>query len=57
VNLAVFFALATWYQNNQIDWISIAITATAFIALFRFKIGIMTVILISGLVGLGLSMV
>ncbi len=57
VNLAVFFAIATWYQNNQIDWISIAITATAFIALFRFKIGIMTVILISGLVGLGLSMV
>jgi chromate transporter len=57
VNLAVFFAIATWYQNNQIDWISIAFTATAFIALFRFKIGIMTVILISGLIGLGLSMV
>jgi chromate transporter len=56
VNLAVFFALATWYQNNQIDWVSLAITATAFIALFRFKIGIMTVIAISALVGLGLSM-
>ena len=55
VNLAVFFALATWYQNNQIDWISIAITVIAFIALFRFKIGIMTVIAVSAAIGLGLS--
>ncbi|MBC8493507.1 MAG: chromate efflux transporter [Candidatus Thioglobus sp.] len=55
VNLAVFFALATWIQNNQFDWISIAITVAAFIALFRYKIGIMTVIAISAGIGLGLS--
>lgn len=55
VNLAVFFALATWVQDNQLDWVSIAITVAAFIALFRYKIGIMTVIVISAGVGLGLS--
>jgi chromate transporter len=57
VNLAVFFALATWVQNSQIDWISVAITIAAFIALFRFKIGIMSVITASATVGLALSFV
>lgn len=57
VNLAVFFALETLYQNQQIDWISLAITVISFIALFRFKIGIMTVIAASALVGFGVSVV
>jgi chromate transporter len=55
VNLAVFFALATLYQNNQIDWIATTITISAFIALFRFKIGIMSVIAASGALGLAVS--
>jgi len=55
VNLAVFFALATLYHNQQIDWIATTITIVAFIALFRFKIGIMSVIAVSGLIGLGVS--
>ncbi|RUA05233.1 MAG: chromate transporter [Gammaproteobacteria bacterium] len=55
VNLAVFFALATLYHNQQIDWISLAITIAAFIALFRFKISIMGVIAVSSLIGLGLT--
>ncbi|MDC9727279.1 MAG: chromate efflux transporter [Candidatus Thioglobus sp.] len=55
VNLAVFFALATWIQDNQVDWVSIAITVAAFIALFRYKMGIMTVIAISAGIGLGLT--
>ncbi|SMM98315.1 Chromate transport protein ChrA [uncultured Candidatus Thioglobus sp.] len=55
VNLAVFFALATLYQNQQIDWIALAITITSLIALLRFKISIMTVIVASAIIGLGLS--
>ena len=54
VNLALFFAFAILYQNNQIDWIAIAITIIAFIALFRFKVGIMSVIFLSGVIGLGI---
>jgi chromate transporter len=57
VNLAVFFALATWVQNSRIDWISIGITVAVFIALFRFKIGIMSVIAASATIGLALSFV
>ncbi len=56
VNLAVFFALVTLYQNQQIDWIATTIALAAFIALFRFKVGIMTVIATSGMIGLGVSM-
>ncbi|CAC9574776.1 Chromate transport protein ChrA [uncultured Gammaproteobacteria bacterium] len=55
VNLAVFFAQATLYHNQQIDWIATTITLVAFIALFRFKIGIMSVIAVSGLIGLEVS--
>lgn len=54
VNLAVFFALATLYQNSQIDWIATVITITAFIALFRFKVSIMSVIFLSGIIGLSI---
>ncbi len=56
VNLAVFFSLATLYQNQQIDWIALAITIVAFIALFRFKISIMSVIATSAMIGLSVSM-
>lgn len=56
VNLAVFFALATLYHNQQVDWISLAITIAAFIALFRFKISIISVIAISAMVGIGVSL-
>lgn len=52
VNLAVFFALATLYHNQQIDWISVVITV---IALFRFKIGIMSVIVVGALIGFSVS--
>ena len=57
VNLAVFFAIATLYHDLQIDWLALAITVAAFIALFRFKIGIMTVIAASAAIGLGLSFI
>ena len=57
VNLAIFFALATLYQNHQVDWISLMITLVAITALFRFKIGIMTVIMTSAAIGLGLTLI
>ncbi len=61
VNLAVFFALATLYQNSQIDWFATIITIItiiafiAFIALFYFKIGIMSVIAAGSILGLSVS--
>lgn len=55
LNLAVFFALASIYQNDKLDWIAIIITLAAFIALFRFKVGIMSVIATSAAVGLSIS--
>jgi len=56
VSLAYLFASATLYQAEQIHWISVVITVAAFIALFRFKIGIMTVITVAALIGLGVSL-
>jgi chromate transporter len=56
LSLAYLFASATLYQAGQIEWVSVAITIAAFIALFRFKIGIMTVIIVSAAIGLSVSM-
>jgi chromate transport protein ChrA len=42
-------------MDSQIDWIAITITITAFIALFRFKVGIMSVIFLSGAIGLSIG--
>ncbi|MBE8189777.1 MAG: chromate efflux transporter [Candidatus Thioglobus sp.] len=55
LNLAVFFALATVYQNGLIDWISAGLTLAAFVGLFVFKIGIMSVIFISAAAGFALT--
>jgi len=55
INLAVFFAYhVLWPQGfeGQFEWFSALIGAVAFVALFRFKLGIVTVI--GGSAGLGL---
>ena len=60
VNLAVFFAYHIfWPQgfNGKFEWLSLAIAILAAIALFRFKIGIIKVILASALIGLMSSFV
>jgi len=54
LNLAVFFAYhVLWPQGfeGSFEWISALIGAAAFVALFRYKVGIVTVIGVSALVG------
>ena len=59
LNLAVFFALhVLWPESQGLDfsgrfeWFTLLIGIAAFIALVRFKLGIMTVIIASALLGL-----
>ncbi len=59
VNLAVFFAYhVLWPQGlaGRFDWPSAAIGLAAAIALFRFKAGVIPVVLVSGIVGLVLRL-
>ena len=52
INLAVFFATATLItQGNKIDYFAFVLGVLAFVALFRLKMGIMSVIAICGIVG------
>lgn len=58
VNLAVFFAYhVLWPKglSGPFEWGSAAIGMAASLALFRFKAGVIPVILASGLAGLGLT--
>ncbi|AEF54635.1 chromate efflux transporter [Marinomonas posidonica] len=59
LNLAVFFALHVLWPESQdfnlsgrFEWFALLIGTAAFIALIRLKLGIMTVIIISALLGL-----
>jgi chromate transporter len=59
VNLALFFAYhVLWPQgfNAPVDWISLLIGTAATIALFRFKVGVIPVILACGLAGLAITL-
>lgn len=59
VNLAVFFALhVLWPRglHGGFDWPSLVIGLSAGVALFRFKVGVISVILTCGLVGLALRL-
>ncbi len=58
VNLAVFFAYhVLWPQglSGHFEWASAFIGAAAAVALFRFKVGVIPVVLASGLAGLALT--
>ena len=59
LNLAAFFAYHVLWPNGfegSFDWFAAAIGIVMFIALVRFKVGIMTVIFISALLGLTYSL-
>lgn len=59
LNLAVFFAWhVLWPQgfDGVFEWFSALIGAAAFIALFRFKVGIVTVIAVCAVIGLAYSL-
>lgn len=53
LNLAVWFALRVFFPGaGVIDWFAIVLCAAAFIAMLRYKIDIIPVVLASGLLGL-----
>ena len=53
LNLAVWFALRVFFPSaGVIDWFAIILCAAAFIAMLRYKIDIIPVVLASGLLGL-----
>jgi len=59
LNLAVFFAYHVLWPKGfegQFEWFSALIGAAAFVALFRFKVGIVTVIAVCAAIGLGYSL-
>lgn len=59
VNLAVFFAYhVLWPQGlaGRFEWASAVIGVAAAVALFRFKVGVIPVVLASGIVGLALRL-
>jgi chromate transporter len=59
VNLAVFFALHVWWPKglgSSIDIASVLISIAALVALMRFKLGVIPVILACGLTGLLLKL-
>ena len=54
-NLALFFAYHVFWPlglSARIDWFTIALTATASVALFRFKLNVIPVILACGVLGM-----
>jgi chromate transporter len=58
VNLAAFFAYHVFWPHGfaaPIEWPAILIGIAAAIALFRFKLGIIPVILASGVLGVAIS--
>lgn len=60
LNLAIFFAIHVLWPNgyeNNFEWVSAIIGAAAFIALFKYKVGIVQVIAVCAAIGLGYSFV
>lgn len=60
LNLAVFFALKVFWPegfDGKFEWVAALIGVIAFIALVRFKVGIVTVIVASAIAGLIYSLV
>ncbi|MBE2261907.1 MAG: chromate transporter, partial [Burkholderiaceae bacterium] len=54
LNLALFFAWHVWWPggwDGHFDCAAAAISALALLALFRFKVGVMTVLAVSALAG------
>ncbi|ADQ84257.1 chromate efflux transporter [Methylovorus sp. MP688] len=59
VNLAVFFAYhVMWPQGLDagVDWVALLLALAAVLAIFRFKVGVIPVILASGLLGMCLKL-
>jgi chromate transporter len=58
LNLAVWFALRVFFPSaGVVDWFAVALCAAAFVALLRYRIDIIPVVLGSGLLGLIYKMI
>jgi chromate transporter len=58
VNLSVFFAYHVWWPEGlggRFDWPAVLLAIAAFVALARFKVGVIPVIAVCGLAGLLLN--
>jgi len=59
-NLALFFAYHVFWQKGlagPVDWASVVITLLAFIAIYRFKVNVIPVILSCGVLGMAWKLV
>ena len=55
LNLAVFFAIHTFWPQGfgqSFEWLSVVLAIAAFLALLRFKIGVIPIIIAAAIVGL-----
>jgi len=52
LNLAVWFGIHVFFPaQGVIDWFALAVCATAFVALQRFKVGVILIVVVSALLG------
>jgi chromate transporter len=52
LNLAIVFGATVVFHDGSINWFAVVLTVTAFIALFRFKIDVLWVVLAGGALGI-----
>ncbi len=52
LNLAIWFALHVMFPKEGIDWFAIVLGVAALIAMLRWKLGVIPVVLAGGLIGL-----
>jgi chromate transporter len=52
LNLAIWFALHVMFPKDGIDWFAIVLGVAALIAMVRWKLGVIPVVLAGGLIGL-----
>lgn len=59
VNLAVLFALQVFWpetRQGQFDWLAAVLAGMAFLLMFRFKVGVIPVIVLAGVLGIMMSL-
>ena len=52
VNLAVWFGMHALFAEGRVDWAALVLSAIVFVALLRWKVDVVVVVLLSGLAGL-----
>jgi chromate transporter len=52
LNLALVFGAAVIFHDGSISWFAVVLTVLAFLALFRFKIDVLWVVLAGGALGI-----